>query len=62
MLSVIYSAMSGLQSFSKGLDVISGNVANLPRPAQSATEHRDRKPGPRVQHLDRADARRGLDA
>jgi len=38
MLSVIYSAMSGLQSFSKGLDVISGNVANVNTPGFKGSE------------------------
>jgi flagellar hook protein FlgE len=38
MLSTIYTSMSGLQSFSKGLDVISGNVANVNTAGYKGTE------------------------
>lgn len=38
MLSTIYTSMSGLQSFSKGLDVISSNVANVNTPGYKSTE------------------------
>src|SRR6266702_6008131 len=43
MLSTIYTALSGLLGFSKGLDVISNNIANLNTPGykSSALSFRD---------------------
>src|SRR5262245_24313370 len=38
MFSTIYSALSGMLGFSKGLDVISNNVANLNTPGFKASE------------------------
>lgn len=38
MLGSVYTANSGLMAFSKGLDVISGNVANLNTPGYKATQ------------------------
>jgi flagellar hook protein FlgE len=38
MLSTIYSALSGMLGFSKGLDVISNNIANLNTPGFKASE------------------------
>jgi len=38
MLSVIYTSTSGMQSFSKGLDVISSNVANVNTVGYKGTE------------------------
>ncbi len=38
MFSAIYTSTSGLQSFSKGLDVISGNVANVNTPGYKGTQ------------------------
>jgi flagellar hook protein FlgE len=38
MLGTIYISMSGLQSFSKGLDVISTNVANVNTPGYKGTQ------------------------
>ncbi len=38
MLSTIYSALSGMLGFSKGLDVISNNIANLNTPGYKGSE------------------------
>jgi flagellar hook protein FlgE len=38
MLSTIYSALSGMLGFSKGLDVISNNIANLNTPGYKSSE------------------------
>ena len=38
MLSTIYTSMTGLQGFAKGLDVISTNVANVNTPGYKGTE------------------------
>ena len=38
MLSTIYSALSGMLGFSKGLDVISNNIANLNTPGFKGSE------------------------
>lgn len=38
MLSTIYTSLTGLQGFSKGLDVISSNVANVNTPGYKGTE------------------------
>ncbi|WP_346837599.1 flagellar basal-body rod protein FlgF [Microbulbifer sp. SAOS-129_SWC] len=38
MLSTVYSSMAGLQTFSKGLDVISGNVANVNTPGYKGNQ------------------------
>lgn len=38
MLSTIYTSVTGLQSFSKGLDVISSNVANVNTPGFKGTQ------------------------
>jgi flagellar hook protein FlgE len=38
MLSTIYAALSGMLGFSKGLDVISNNIANLNTPGFKASE------------------------
>src|SRR5712691_8156573 len=38
MLTTIYTALSGMLGFSKGLDVISNNIANLNTPGYKASD------------------------
>ncbi|MFI2813207.1 MULTISPECIES: flagellar basal-body rod protein FlgF [Microbulbifer] len=38
MLSTVFSSLAGLQTFSKGLDVISGNVANVNTPGYKGNQ------------------------
>src|SRR6185295_15049040 len=67
MFSTIYTALSGMLGFSKGLDVVSNNIANLNTPGfkSSELEFRDLfyrySQGGNPQDSDRSQVGAGLD-